>query len=65
MVTEMQNKFWTLLDALESENLLCSWDRSYRQIDPGETRQYTWQNRLITITRLDDGMYEKPIYCSF
>lgn len=62
-----QNWFPTLNAALESEDLIDAWDISYSPISYDETRRWTWQDgskhgRLISITRDDRGLYERPVH---
>lgn len=63
----MTNWFETLNSSLQSENLLESWDIWFTPISYGETRRYVWQDgskngRLISITRENDGRYERPVH---
>lgn len=63
----MKNRFSTLNEALESENLMDSWLMEFAPIQYGETRQYTWQDgskygHLVSITRFEDGCYERPVH---
>ena len=67
MATVKKNWFETLNQALESENLLDAWDCSYSPIQYGETRTWTWQDgskygRRVSITRENDGRYERPVH---
>ena len=62
-----QNRFPSLNAALESEGLLDSWLMDYTPIGYGETRQYTWEDgtrfgHLVSITRFEDGCYERPVH---
>jgi hypothetical protein len=62
-----QNWFETLNEALESEGLLEAWDISFDPIDYGQTFRWTWQDgtkygHLISITRENDGRYERPVH---
>ena len=62
-----QNWFPTLNAALESENLLESWDCFSRGIGYGETRSYTWADgsrhgHYVSIYRDERGMYERPVH---
>lgn len=62
-----QNWFPTLNAALESENLLESWDCFSRGIGYGETRSYTWNDgsrygHYVSIYRDERGMYERPVH---
>ena len=64
-----QNWFQTLNESLESEGLIDAWDICYSPISYGEIRRWTWQDgskygRLISITRDDRGLYERPINCA-
>lgn len=63
----MKNRFASLYEALKSEDLLDSWQIEYSPISYNETRQYTWDDgskygRLVSITRFEDGTYERPIH---
>lgn len=62
-----KNWFNTLNEALESENLLHTWDCMWRSIQYGETRDYRFDNgtkygRVVVICRDNNGMYERPIH---
>jgi hypothetical protein len=63
-----QNRFATLNEALEAESLLEAWDSiTFRPINYGETFSWTWQDgtrygHYVSITRFDDGMYERPVH---
>lgn len=66
-----QNIFQTLNDALESEGLLHTWDSvAYPPMQYNSTFYYTWNDpntkfgRLISITRFNDGTYERPVHYS-
>lgn len=66
-----QNRFQTLNDALASEGLLETWDSiNYPPIPYNSTFTYTWNEpgtkfgRLISITRFEDGVYERPVHYS-
>lgn len=56
-----QNWFNTLNEALESENLLHTWD-IFNNIGYGETFRYRYEGRQISITRETDGRYERPVH---
>lgn len=63
-----QNWFNTLNEALDSENLLDSWEITNPPINYGETRRYVWQDgskygRLVSIYRDNiSGKYEIVTY---
>ena len=63
-----QNWFPTLNEALESEGVLDTWDGSTMPpIQYDETRQYTYDDgtrygHLISITRDQCGLYERPVH---
>ena len=65
-----QNIFETLNAALESEGLLDTWDMNYPAMQYNSTFYYTWNDpntkfgRLISITRFDNGTYERPVHYS-
>ncbi len=65
-----QNWFDTLNDALESEDLLSTWDCTWAPIAYGETRSYhvddgTRYGRRVSIYRDDrTGSYERPVHYS-
>lgn len=61
------NWFETLNSALESENLIESWDISFPPIGYGESRSWTWHNgtkygHYISIYRDSNGRYERPVH---
>lgn len=63
----MQNLFNTLSEALASENLSDTWQEHFSPIVYGETRSYTHDDgskygRFISITRFENGMYERPVH---
>ena len=63
----MQNWFETLNAALESENLLESWDCFWPAMVYGETRSYHYDDgsrygRHVTIYRDEQGRYERPVH---
>ena len=63
----MKNWFPTLNAALESENLLDTWNPSTPPILYGETYSYTHQDgtrygHYINIYRNEQGMYERPVH---
>ena len=63
----MRNWFDTLNAALESEDLLESWDCTSPAIGYGETRSWTWQDgtrygHYVTIYRDEQGRYERPVH---
>ena len=62
-----ENYFPTLNQALESENLLDSWECTQQPISYGETRCYTFQDEskyghYVSIFRETNGKYERPIH---
>jgi len=62
-----QNWFETLNEALESEGLLDSWETHFPPISYGQTFRYTFDNgtkhgHLVSITRENDGRYERPVH---
>lgn len=62
-----QNRFQTLNEALASEGLLETWDVNYPPIQYNSTFSYTFADgtkygHLISITRFDDGKYERPVH---
>jgi len=61
-----QNWFSTLNAALESEDLIESWDCTRAPIAYGETVSWTWDDgtrygHYISIYRNELGSYERPI----
>lgn len=64
----MKNRFNTLNEALESEGLLDAWDSiTFQPINYGQTFGWTWQDgsrhgRYVTVTRFEDGTYERPVH---
>lgn len=62
-----QNRFQTLNDALVSEGLLETWDSvKFPSIPYDSTFSYTFYDgtkygRYVSITRFEDGMYERPV----
>ena len=61
-----QNRFQTLNESLESENLLDSWNIT-KTLSYGETFSYTYDDgskygHYVSITRFDDGTYERPVH---
>jgi len=64
-----QNWFPTLNEALESEDLMDSWDCYNPPIHYGETCDYrhddgTKYGRHVSIYRNERGMYERPVHYS-
>ena len=65
-----QNRFQTLNDALVSEGLLETWDSiKYPPIPYNSTFSYTFDDgtkygRYVSITRFEDGKYERPVHYS-
>lgn len=62
-----QNWFNTLNEALESENLLESWQISYQGIGYDEQFAYTWDDgtkyrHFVSIYRSEQGKYERPVH---
>lgn len=65
----MKNWFNTLNEALESENIIHTWDISFPPIAYGQSFQYTYDDgtkygRRISIYRDERGMYERPVHYS-
>lgn len=63
----MQNWFDTLNAALESENLLDTWQANYPAIQYGGNISYTFDNgtkygHYVSIYRNEQGKYERPIH---
>jgi hypothetical protein len=57
-----QNWFLTLNEALQSEDLLNLWPLGLN-IGYGETARFTTDcNRLISVFRETDGLYERPVH---
>lgn len=61
------NWFPTLNAALESENLLDSWDCCWSGISRGENRSYNFDDgsrygHHVSIYRDERGMYERPVH---
>jgi len=67
-IAARQNFFQTLNAALESEGLLEAWDSSSMSpIRYSTTRRWTWDDgskhgHFISISRCNDGMYERPVH---
>ena len=57
----MENHFETLNQALKSEGLLDTWD-CFNSIDYGMTYKYYANGESISISRLSNGLYERPIH---
>jgi hypothetical protein len=60
-----QNRFATLSSCLESEGLIQMWDMT--PIAYGQTRTMTFEDgskygHFISITRFENGDYERPIH---
>lgn len=55
------NRFQTLNAALESENLVDTFPLGYN-IGYGECIRYAKDGIFVTITRFEDGTYERPIH---
>lgn len=56
-----QNWFETLNQSLESENLINYWPLGLN-ISYGETVRFVADGRLISVTRENDGRYERPVH---
>jgi hypothetical protein len=57
-----QNWFLTLNEALQSEDLVNLWPLGLN-IGYGETARFTTDcNRLISVFRETDGLYERPVH---
>ena len=56
-----QNWFETLNQSLESENLINYWPLGLN-ISYGETVCFVADGRLISVTRENDGRYERPVH---
>jgi hypothetical protein len=64
---EKQNRFCTLSDALESENILHMWDN--RPIAYGQTVSLTYDDgtkygHFVSVYRDETGLYERPVHYS-
>lgn len=64
-----RNFFPTLNEALESEGLIEAWDISFSGIPYSSTFSWTWTDgtkhgHLISVTRDERGMYERPVHYS-
>jgi len=62
-----QQRFSTLNESLDSENLLESWDISFPPIQYNNTFSYTWQDgtkygHYVSVHRFEDGTYERPVH---
>lgn len=62
---EKQNRFKTLSDALESENILHMWDN--RPIQYGQTSSLTYDDgtrygHFVSVYRDETGLYERPVH---
>lgn len=60
-----KNRFATLHEALESEGLEAMWDGQHIQY--GVTRSITFEDgtkngHFISVTRFEDGFYERPVH---
>jgi predicted heme/steroid binding protein len=63
----MKNWFNTLSEALDSENLLDSWEIHFSGINYDSTFSWTWNDgtkygHYITIYRDSNGRYERPVH---
>lgn len=60
------NWFNTLNDALESENLVESWEINFSGIAYGQNFSYNFNDngelRHVSIFRENDGRYERPVH---
>jgi len=54
--------FNTLNQALESEKLLHTLDTSTKSLYYGETMRYFYEDIVVVVTRMDSGVYERPVY---
>ena len=61
MQISKQNWFSTLNQSLESENLINFWPFGLN-ISYGETVRFVADGRLISVTRENDGRYERPVH---
>ena len=66
-MTQKQNFFNTLNDALGSEDLVSAWDINFQPIAYGETFSWTYDNgtkhgHYVTIYRDNNGRYERPVH---
>jgi hypothetical protein len=61
MQISKQNWFSTLNQSLESENLINYWPFGLN-ISYGETVRIVTDGRLISVTRENDGRYERPVH---
>ena len=62
-----QNYFPTLNEALNSEDLVESWDISFSPIGYNETKSWTYDNgtkhgHFVSIYRDERGFYERPVH---
>jgi hypothetical protein len=62
-----QNYFPTLNEALNSEDLVDSWDISFSPIGYNETKSWTYDNgtkhgHFVSIYRDERGFYERPVH---
>lgn len=62
-----RNWFPTLNEALESENLLDTWNINFPPIDYGVTWTYTFDDgtkygHFVSIYRNNEGRYERPVH---
>lgn len=69
MANHKQNFFPTLNAALESEDLLDSWDITFPPIPYSGTFSYTFQDgtrygHYVSVYRDQDGRYERPVHYS-
>lgn len=65
MKAPKQNRFSTLSQALESEGLIQMWDMT--PLAYGQTYSMTYADgtkygHFISITRFEDGQYERPVH---
>jgi len=57
----MANRFETLNEALESEGLVSFWPLGLN-IGYDETKSTISGGRYITVTRFENGQYERPVH---
>lgn len=54
--------FNTLNEALSSEGLLHTLDTSTKSLYYGETMRYFYEDIVVVVTRMDGGIYERPVH---
>ena len=57
----MKNRFPTLNDALEAEDLVAHWPPGVN-ISYGETVSLASQGKFISVYRDEQGIYERPVH---